>query len=73
MNGTKDFSFLYINLSRFNNSAIREAIESYKERLVDKGNSDIERLEGWRYALLATLTNFNDDIHIVRAAMAGEL
>jgi len=72
MNGVEDFSFLYMNLSRFNNSAIREAIESYKERLVNKGNSDIERLEGWRYSLLAVLTNFNDDIHIVRAAMAGD-
>jgi len=72
MNGTKDFSFLYINLSRFNNSAIREAIASYKQRLVDKGNTDIEKLEGWRYALLATLTSFNDDIHIVRSAMAGD-
>ncbi len=72
MNGAKDFSFLYINLSNFNNSAIREAIESYKKRLVDKGNSDIEKLEGWRYSLLAALTNFNDDIHIVRSAMAGD-
>ncbi len=72
MNGAKDFSFLYINLSNFNNSAIREAIESYKKRLVDKGNSDIEKLEGWRYSLLAALTNFNDDIHLVRSAMAGD-
>ena len=72
MNGAENFSFLYINLSNFNNSAIREAIESYKKRLVDKGNSDIEKLEGWRYSLLATLTNFNDDIHLVRSAMAGD-
>ncbi len=72
MNGAKNFSFLYINLSNFNNSAIREAIESYKKRLVDKGNSDIEKLEGWRYSLLAALTNFNDDIHLVRSAMAGD-
>jgi hypothetical protein len=27
MNGAEDFSFLYMNLSNFNNSAIREAIE----------------------------------------------
>ena len=73
MNGAENFSFLYMNLSNFNNSAIREAIESYKKRLVNKGNTDIERLEGWRYALLAALTNFNDDIHIVRSAMAGDL
>jgi len=73
MNGVEDFSFLYMNLSNFNNSAIREAIESYKKRLVNKSNSDIERLEGWRYALLSVLTNFNDDIYIVRSAMAGDL
>jgi hypothetical protein len=72
MNGAEDFSFLYMNLSNFNNSAIREAIESYKKRLVKKGNRDIEMLEGWRYSLLSTLTNFNDDIHIVRSAMAGD-
>ena len=72
MNGAENFSFLYMNLSKFNNSAIREAIESYKKRLVQKGNTDIERLEGWRYSLLAVLTNFNDDIHIVRSAMAGD-
>ena len=73
MNGEEDFSFLYMNLSSFNNSAINEAIESYKSRLVNKGNSDIERLEGWKYSLLSALTNFNADIHIVRSAVAGEL
>jgi len=73
MNGVEDFSFLYMNLSSFNNSAVKEAIESYKKRLVDKGNSDIERLEGWKYSLLSALTNFNADIHIVRSAVAGEL
>lgn len=73
MNGAEDFSFIYMNLSTFNNSAVREAIESYKSRLVNKGNSDIERLEGWRYLLLAVLTNFNADIHIVRSAVAGDL
>ena len=73
MNGVENFSFLYINLSTFNNSAVKEAIESYKKRLVDRGNSDIEKLEGWRYSLLSALSNFNADIHIVRSAMAGEL
>lgn len=73
MNGAEDFSFLYINLSSFNNSALKEAIESYKTRLVDRGSSDIERLEGWKYSLLSTLSNFNADIHLVRSAMAGEL
>jgi hypothetical protein len=72
MNGAEDFSFLYINLSNFNHSAIREAIESYKKRLVKRGNRDIEMLEGWRYSLLSALVNFNDDIHIVRSAMAGD-
>lgn len=73
MNGAEDFSFLYMNLSTFNNSAVKEAIESYKKRLVNKGNTDIERLEGWKYSLLSALTNFNADIHIVRSAVAGEL
>jgi len=73
MNGVEEFSFLYMNLSSFNNSAVKEAIESYKNRLVNRGNSDIERLEGWRYSLLSALTNFNADIHIIRSAVAGEL
>ena len=73
MNGAENFSFLYMNLSSFNNSAVKEAIESYKNRLVNKGNSDIERLEGWKYSLLSALTNLNADIHIVRSAVAGEL
>ena len=69
----KDFSFLYVNLSSFNNSSVKEVIESYKKRLIDKGNSEVNILEGWRLTLLSALTTLNADIHIVQTAMAGEL
>ena len=69
----KDFSFLYVNLSSFDNSSVKEVIESYKQRLINKGGSDVTLLEGWRFNLLSALTNLNADIQIVQTAMAGEL
>lgn len=69
----KDFSFLYVNLSSFNNSSVKEVIESYKQRLITEGNSDVKILEAWKYTLLSALTNLNADIHIVQMAMAGDL
>ena len=70
---SKDFSFLYVNLSSFNNSSVKEVIESYKQRLVNRGNSDVQILEAWKYTLLSALTNLNADIDIVQTAMAGNL
>ncbi|MBU1668701.1 hypothetical protein KKC13_09790 [bacterium] len=69
----KNFSFLYVNLSSFNNSSVKEVIESYKQRLIDRGDSDVKILEAWRFTLLSALTNLNADIHIVQTAMAGDL
>ncbi len=67
------FSFLYVNMSTFNNSSVKEVLESYKQRLIDRGNSDVGILESWRLILLSALTNFNADIHIFQTAVAGEL
>ena len=69
----KDFSCLYVNLCSFANSSVKEVIESYKQRLINKGGSDVTLLEGWRFNLLSALTNLNADIQIVQTAMAGEL
>ena len=69
----KGLSFLCVDLSTFNKSAIKEVFESYKTRLENLGNQDIGILEGLRYSILSTLTNFNDNIYIFKAAMAGEL
>lgn len=67
------FSFLYVNMSTFNNSSVKEVLESYKQRLIDRGNSDVSILESWRLILLSALTNFNADIHIFQTAVTGEL
>ena len=72
LTSSDDFSFLYVNLSKFNNSSVKEVIESYKQRLLDKGDSDIGLLESWRYTLLSALTTLNNDIHIFQTAVAGE-
>jgi hypothetical protein len=67
----KNITYLYIDLSEFNNSAIDEIINSYKQHLIDKGNSDFTTLEKLKYKILALLTNANDNIHIVKSAVAG--
>ena len=67
----KNITYLYIDLSEFNNSAIDEIINSYKQHLIDKGNSDFTILEKLKYKILALLTNANDNIHIVKSAVAG--
>ncbi|CAA6824432.1 MAG: Unknown protein [uncultured Sulfurovum sp.] len=66
-------NFLCVNLSSFNEKAIQQVLESYKERLEKHGNNDIGILERLHYTMLSTLTNFNDDISIFKAAVAGEL
>jgi len=65
-------SFLYLDLSTFNNSAITQVIESYKTRLVEKGDSDIDTLEGWHYHILSALTNFSDNFHLFNFSYAGD-
>jgi len=69
----RDFTFLYVNMSRFNNSALNEVLESYKERLINKGNDEVSMFERLHSSLLSFITNLNDDIHIFQSAFAGEL
>jgi hypothetical protein len=67
-----NFHFLYLDLSTFNDSAIAQVIESYKNRLVKKGDSDIDTLEGWNYHILSAITNFSDKFHLLNFAYAGD-
>jgi uncharacterized protein (DUF2344 family) len=69
----KKFTFLYVNLSSFNNSAIKEVLDSYKERLIDDGNVEFGFLERMKYQVLSVVTNANSEIHIFQKAVAGEL
>ena len=72
-NEKEDFTFLYVNMSSFNNSALKEVLESYKDRLITKGNDEIGMFERLHSTLLSFITNLNDDIHIFQSAFAGEL
>lgn len=71
-NQEKISSFIYLDLSTFNESAINQVINSYKHRLVDKGNDDIGTLEKWHYNILSAITKFNDNLHLFQVAVAGE-
>lgn len=68
--GLEDFTFLYVNLSKFNKSAIDEIVGAYKERLITRGDDEITTLEKWHSRLLSFVTNFGDDIHIFQTAVA---
>ena len=68
--GVEDFTFLYVNLSKFNKSAIDEIVGAYKERLITKGDDEISTLEKWHSRLLSFVTNFGNDIHIFQTAVA---
>jgi hypothetical protein len=70
-NQKDNFSFLYLDLSTFNESAIIQVIESYKKRLVKKGDKNIDTLEEWHYQLLSAITNFNDNFHLFNVVYAG--
>ena len=67
----EDFSFLYVNLSKFNKSAVDEIIGSYKERLIKSGIDEVTTFEKWHASLLAFVTNFSSDIHIFQTAVAS--
>jgi len=73
LNKKDGFGFLYLDLSTFNESAITQVIESYKKRLVKKGDKNIDTLEEWHYQLLSAITNFNDNFHFFNVAYAGDL
>ena len=68
--GMEDFTFLYVNLSKFNKSAIDEIVGAYKERLITRGDDEITTLEKWHSRLLSFVTNFGNDIHIFQTAVA---
>ena len=68
----KGFELLYIDLSGFNNSALEEVINSYKNKLLEDGMSDVQTLEKFRLKLLSVMTNFNHRIHIFSELLAGE-
>lgn len=69
----KVLTYLYIDLSEFDNSAINEIINSYKERLIDKGNSKFTVLEKLRHRILSLITNANYNVHVVKSVIAGDL
>lgn len=62
----KDFNFIHLNLTKFNNSAINQLIDNYKDRLVDKGDTDLNILETWYYKVLSGITNFNNELHLIQ-------
>lgn len=67
-----NISALVVDLSEFNNSAIDEIINSYKKRLIDTGNSKFTILEKLKFRILSLVTNANDNIYIIRQAVAGD-
>ena len=71
-NQEKISSFIYLDLSTFNESAINQVVNSYKHRLVEKGNDNIGILEEWHYKILSAITNFNDNLHLFQVALVGE-
>lgn len=72
-NHPEDFSFLYVNLTNFNKSAVDEIIGAYQERLIERGIDEITTFETWHAGLLSFVTNFGSDIKIFQTAVAGGL
>jgi len=72
LNKDDGYEFIYIDLSEFNNSAIEEVINTYKNRLEENGSSDIKLLERFRLKFLSAITNFNDRMHLSSELLAGE-
>ena len=70
-NDKEDFSFLYVNLTNFNKSAVDEIVGAYKERLIERGIDDVTTFEKWHARLLSFVTNFGSDIKIFQTAVAG--
>lgn len=69
----EDFSFIYVNLSGFDNSAIDEMIGAYRERLFNHGINDITILEKIHTNLLSIVTNFSSGINIFQGVVSGWL
>ena len=69
----KNITYLSVNLSPFDNSAIDEIINSYKEHLEEKGMDDFTFLEKLKSKVLSIIVKANENIRTVQMAVAGEL
>lgn len=65
--------FLFIDLSTFNDSAIKEIIRTYKQHLIDDGNVGFSDFQKFRHKVLSLITNINSNIKTMHKAVAGEL
>lgn len=63
--------FLYADLSTTNSAAMSEIVAAYKRRL-KKGVGDVEQFRSLRLSLLALILEVDDNIKIVKTAMAQE-
>ena len=66
----KHTNLLIADLSSTNKSAFPEVIAAYKQRLKHDGIKDIEYFESLRLSLLNHIFNVNDNLHLVRNALA---
>ena len=66
----KKFGFLYVDLSTFDNRALKQALNSYKKRLKEKGDGEVDFLEKMHYRLLSIMTNFSYEFQLL---LAGEV
>jgi hypothetical protein len=71
--GSEKFTFLYVNLSAFDDSGINEVLKSYKKKLVQKGNSQFTILENMKFKLLSLSMHGHDDIRDVVNIFATKL
>jgi len=65
--------FLFIDLSTFNDSAIKEIIRTYKQHLIDDGNVGFSDFQKFRHKVLSLITNLNSNIKTMHKVVAGEL
>jgi len=69
----ENITYLSVDLSPFDNSAINEIVNSYKEHLEEKGMDDFTFLEKLKSKVLSIVVKANENIRTVQMAVAGEL
>jgi len=69
----ENITYLSVDLSPFDNSAIDEIVNSYKEHLEEKGMDDFTFLEKLKSKILSIVVKANENIRTVQMAVAGEL
>ena len=69
----KNITYLSVDLSPFDNSAIDEIVNSYKEHLEEKGMDDFTFLEKLKSKVLSIVVKANENIRTVQMAVAGGL